>query len=89
MNFKTLVAPVAALTLALSGVIAAPAQAQNYGNGYGYNNNTQNSYGNNPYTQRRQSQVDLNQWQPSSDFSRSRNSRPSGCSSLSMSSACY
>ena len=28
---------------------AAPASAQYYGGGYGYNNNTRNGYGNDPY----------------------------------------
>jgi hypothetical protein len=61
---------------------ATPASAQYYGGGYGFNNSSPNAYGNDPYARRRGPQVDLNGWQPTSDFSgRSRSS----CSSLSMS----
>jgi len=79
----------AAVVLGASAIAAQPASAQYYGNGYGYNNNTQNDYGYNPYARSRGPQIDLNGWQPSSDFQRQNNNRPSGCSSFSMSSSCY
>ncbi|MDC0302996.1 hypothetical protein OAL13_00065 [bacterium] len=54
MNFKTLAAPVAAITLAITGVMSAPqakadfASCNSYGNStncYGTNGSSYNSYG--------------------------------------------
>ena len=60
---------------------AIPASAQYYGNGYGYNNNTRNSYGYNPYTTSHGRQIDMNGY----GYQPSRRSSYSYCSSLSMS----
>jgi len=71
-----------AAAVVLGGSLSAtaiPASAQYYGNGYGYNNNTRNSYGYNPCTPSRGRQIDMNGYQPS------RRSSYSYCSSLSMS----
>ena len=60
---------------------ATPASAQYYGGSYGWNNSSPNAYGNDPYDRNRGRQIDLNGWQPSTDFYTPR----SRCSSLSMS----
>ena len=58
-----------------------PSYAQYYGGSYGWNNSSPNSYGNDPYARPRGRQIDMNGWQPTSDFY----PQKSRCNSLSMS----
>ena len=72
-----------------SFLIPNSASAQYYGGGYGFNNSARNSYGNNPYNNQYPTYQHRIRYQDYGTPRRSNRSNNSGCSSFSMSSACF
>lgn len=71
-----------------SFLIPVPAEAQYYGQGYGYNNRSANSYGPNPYARSNQRPSSNKNFQPnyrSTTRNYGSGTQSNGCSTLSMS----